>query len=760
MFHPEEKVTLRDPLIPYTRQLQLLNIFLRDQMSVARYKLIRDGWYKETNNLKSQCISVRGQSTGNLAVLTGYKGTMQATENETVCFQVDTCSRLIWEDTLYEQMKKIKQTTRSLDEFKQKVEAKFIGKFFLLSYSRRSKKIASFDWNQTEDSMLGHDNPITYKNYFKNKYGVSSDQPEICVVKAPGGDAYLPQHMNLTVVSDECADIYDKAMDITNMPIHQRLQTLDKFVSELNQARHKATSSGESAGDKAKREMRLGFNIAPKGRVVQAIALTVPKITFKTRGGLRDFQANEVKREWRNTSGYVGETRAIRDWTVIYDKRHYQGNNIESEFMNTFTHYCRKRNFNLRSGDPWAPPKFKDVEFSDHGSYRRYLNPKDTFVLILIPDGILGSEIKVRFTRAVDFGNIEPSSNLQPTSVQFAKVENISTATKMFGVWENMAVKAGNVLYRCDPMLPKGSPINMEKTWVFGLDIAHNGLSKPSVAVLSTSMDPMEGSLRNVFEDWKMLPPRLDILSFYTMWELMDAALERGFERIGKDPNRLPEALWVFRDGVSEGQLLEMVSKEYNGIKRAVREFNIKHNLKKKLKWKPAVEFIVVQKNVHARFAEKLPNGRIATPRSEAVVIHNYVTSARVWDFIGWFNTSGKNRPMRYVVVKDELELAKRAPVDLFQLCYAMCYTYSYGIPFPFGNPNQPSPIKIAKHFAENVSQGILPGDQSEVDFEGCVASERPRVCTVSHTPTPEPGLTRFPTVPGTKLDVDTKITE
>merc|ERR1719499_466644 len=112
-----------------------------------------------------------------------------------------------------------------------------------------------------------------------------------------------------------------------------------------------------------------------------------------------------------------------------------------------------------------------------------------------------------------------------------------------------------------------------------------------------------------------------------------------------------------------------MMGKEVNGIRRAVNDFAKKIRQKgSKTKWKPKIQFIVVQKKILWRFGE-IKGGQIRTPSHEAVVLHEHVMSHRVWDFIGWFNTSGKNRPLRYIVVRDELKLAQDpgSAVDLFQ---------------------------------------------------------------------------------------------
>lgn len=743
--------------IPYTRQEQLLNIFLRDQMTAARYKRIFDGWYRETGDLSAQCEIVRGRgNTGNLAILGGFEGSMKKTGAQTVVFQTDTCSRLLWEDSLHVQLNKLKQTCRSEEEFKLEAEKKFMGKYFILSYSKRSLKISGFDWNQNERSTLGHDNAMTYKDYFKRTYGVKSDLPELCVVKNRDC-CYLPQHMRLTAVSGECKDIYDQAMAKINMPIHYRMRKLDEFVAELNKSRDNfkngefAKGGGNGGGNggggnggggggpgrNPPRDLRLQFNIASRGKAIPAICLKVPKATFKTRRGLSTIDASVVKREWKNTAGFLDDAVKCNKWSVIYDSREDGRfrDGVQGEFMNCFSRYCQRRGFNIRSGTPWGEPRFRAVDLSNHSQYRRYILDDDQIVLILIPDGLQGSEVKVRFTRACQ------STKNREFRHQFAKIENISAHTKMFGVFENMAVKMGNILYTVDPCLSPASPIQPAETWVCGMDLSHaKGGGKPSIAVLTMCMKPFEGSLRNVHHTWQMNPPKKDILSYELAWNMMSNSLETAWQRIGKNPALLPKSIWVFRDGVADGQLPEMMSKEVNGIKRALTQFQKKYKLKPK--WKPPLQFIVVQKKILWRFGEMTPDGQVRTPRNEAVVLHDYVMSARVWDFIGWFNTSGKNRPLRYIVVKDEMKLSKNpgGAVDLFQFCYSLSYMYAYGIPFPFGNPNQPSPIKYAKHFAENIAQGILSTDSSMMSLQ---SSSGPMLAMgnphVRQNPTPTP---------------------
>lgn len=200
---------------------------------------------------------------------------------------------------------------------------------------------------------------------------------------------------------------------------------------------------------------------------------------------------------------------------------------------------------------------------------------------------------------------------------------------------------------------------------------------------------------------------------------------------INKDPKRLPKAIWFFRDGIADGQIREMNSKEVVGIQRGLREFARKHKIKAEdgKMWTPKVMFIVVQKHILDRFGEVTQGGSLRPPK-KAAVLYDYVLSIRLWDFIAWYNVRGKNRPLRYIVIKDDLKLAaKGGAVDLFQFCYALCFTYCYSAPFPLGNPNQPSPVKYAKHFAENIAQQILTTDISFDSFRTNRNLNRPHLC-------------------------------
>jgi len=82
-------------------------------------------------------------------------------------------------------------------------------------------------------------------------------------------------------------------------------------------------------------------------------------------------------------------------------------------------------------------------------------------------------------------------------------------------------------------------------------------------------------------------------------------------------------------------------------------------------------------------------------------------------------------KPLRYVVIKDELKLNSvtgnnkfNGALDLFQFIYSLLYTYTFSIPFPLGGTSQPAPIVYAKHYAEVFSQMISSHDHCLHDLQ------------------------------------------
>ena len=156
-----------------------------------------------------------------------------------------------------------------------------------------------------------------------------------------------------------------------------------------------------------------------------------------------------------------------------------------------------------------------------------------------------------------------------------------------------------------------------------------------------------------------------------------------------------PQQIFVYRDGVSLGELDKVARKELNAIRRAAMIISVDFP-------RPNIEFMVVQKRVNARFFEQSYNGLIGA--NPPVIIDTDVVSTKFWDFYLIACGAPKDKvanPVRVIIVNDDLKLGdKNSKNDLELFTYALCNLY-YGWG---GSVKIPHVIKYADKIAEMYS--------------------------------------------------------
>ena len=341
-------------------------------------------------------------------------------------------------------------------------------------------------------------------------------------------------------------------------------------------------------------------------------------------------------------------------------------------------------------------------------------------MFVILPDGTEGSEIKARFTKAVQTQKLAGNKGCL---VQCILTRNAFNKNAALGAFEDALAKCGNVLYELVPIIPKGSPYEnkLNKIWTIGLDVSHNK-EKPSTAMAVLQTLPFQGTHRGMRCVAHLNKPRTEVIPFAAMVTMTYECLMKEQAKIIETKTR-PQILMVFRDGVPDNQLKEVYGKELVGILRGIRLARDALKRKGVKKWKLKLQFIVVSKSPIEKFGVRDDyNGNIVPLNFPAVVFRG-ITSNKLWDFFMWnyhYNKQQKIdniKPLRYVVLKDELKLGEREgsndPIGLYEIINCLFYSYCFAIPFQMGGTSQPGPIVYAKHYAETFAQMILQTDES-----------------------------------------------
>ncbi|XP_077505791.1 protein argonaute-2-like isoform X2 [Amblyomma americanum] len=233
-------------------------------------------------------------------------------------------------------------------------------------------------------------------------------------------------------------------------------------------------------------------------------------------------------------------------------------------------------------------------------------------------------------------------------------------------------------------LLPKEMPKMFEKpVIIIGADVTHPAPEenlRPSIAACVGSLDAIpskfHASIRIQMED-SAATSRLEIImDLKGMMKEMLVAFYRA-------TRHKPEKIIFFRDGVSEGQFMEVRNREVSAIRLACQELSPNET------YEPALTFIVVQKRHHTRFIPA--NDRDGVGKCGNVppgtIVDSVVTHPLDFDFYlcSHFGIQGTSRPSHYYIVWDDSSLTAD---ELQKLCYYLCHTYarcsrSVSIPAP-----------------------------------------------------------------------------
>ncbi|KAI4604089.1 hypothetical protein KJ359_000216 [Pestalotiopsis sp. 9143b] len=230
-------------------------------------------------------------------------------------------------------------------------------------------------------------------------------------------------------------------------------------------------------------------------------------------------------------------------------------------------------------------------------------------------------------------------------------------------------LKAGGINHSLDPGV---TLVKDGKTMVVGYDVTHptNMAGKaenvPSMVGMVSSTDPQ-------LAQWPG-----------TAWaqagrvEMLDANLEAKFEdriRLWKknNPRSTLDNIIIYRDGVSEGQFMQVLEVELPRIRAACRKL---------CKPEPKIALIVSVKRHQTRFYPTDPNNMTNSRNiKNGTVVDRGVTLARVWDFFLTAHTAlqGTARPAHYTVLLDEVfrhTYRAEAANNLEKITHEMCYLF------------------------------------------------------------------------------------
>ncbi|KAG5643974.1 hypothetical protein DXG03_009263, partial [Asterophora parasitica] len=398
----------------------------------------------------------------------------------------------------------------------------------------------------------------------------------------------------------------------------------------------------------------FGISIDPEMAVIPARELRPPRLTYKVGSvSVRDGSWNilDVKfhRGARVTSWWV---------VVIRDGMGMVNGPTDPKLQGLvagFSNKCARSGMTMPEGRPRLIPINLLPEHTDPGrtnaielirtTLKNAVEPgrKPSFILVLLEkrDNFIYPAIK-------RIGDME--LGLHTVHMQLGKALN-DDSKKQDQYFSNVALKVNTKLGGINHLLDDGAMkwLTKKKTMMVGIDVTHPGPGSregtPSIAALVASID----------DSFVQFPATLRIQQSKQemLGELENMLLERllAYERKNKV---LPQRIFVFRDGVSEGQFDTVIKEELPQILDAFKKLETKE---RKTKYRPQLSIVICGKRHHARFyATNSANADRNGNTRPGTVVDKGVTAVFDFDFYlqAHAGLQGSVKATHYTVVYDE----------------------------------------------------------------------------------------------------------
>ncbi|XGW10333.1 hypothetical protein V3C99_012093 [Haemonchus contortus] len=587
----------------------------------------------------------------------------------------------VWDVMNYE----LDLVNRDIEKFQSKMEGLFIGETVFARYNNKMYRVAGIDYNMTPDSTftLNNGSLTTLKNYFEKQYSLiirAHRQPVLVSegkIKQPNGApqyAYLlPELCYPTGLTDAMRKDFRHMRELskhTRLDPEKRRQTTERLLSMIHH-NDKCCALLERWGIHLDRRL-----VSFKSRELN------PERLF----GLHPEGYTGLRAEWaksvRNNGNFRGVT--LRNWVVVAPNT-AEGDRLSSLFIEEVKLVGEV--MRIQVNYPMLQISKDSSPVSYHEAVREAIaragrQPIHMIVLILPDDN------KARYDSLKSW--LCSETNIPSQCVQMGTLRGRQSdggRNKNFGsivlkIVLQMNCKMGGALWKVN--------IPMKNAMIVGYDLYHDStLHGKTIGACVSTTDQ-------------------DYTQFYSQTRPHENPTELG-NNLGHfikkalrkyyiaNNHSLPEKVFLYRDGVGDGQIHYVKDQEVTLVQKACEEVVLKENAKQPIK----LAFIIVTKKVNMRIFKGAPDSKLSNP-DPGTVVDTVVTRPERYDFylVPQFVNQGTVTPVCYNVIFDNTGLK---PDHHQKLAFKLCHLY-YNWQ---GTVRVPAPCQYAHKLAFMVAQSI-----------------------------------------------------
>eukprot|EP01083_Nonionella_stella_P171953 588664_1 len=722
-----------DEEISPERRTQIFQLILSSILMRSGFKYIKfpsKGWYpvnsnKHLNHVSAVYHNPRYAKLRTIGVLRGFRASVQTCRNGTgASLKVSNINRVLHSMTLGRELEEL--YAQNPERYAQNVH-RFVGRKALYLLTQSVIDIAEIQIDQDETSTFstvrdGKKVDISHKDNLLQRGVVTNVKHEqYGLVLDKRNFSFLPQFVYILFDHDLSKKQCKDALDFLAQNVDHELESVNHFIS------HVISTQNHTECKQDQVDISSLIRISPNASVVTAYPLPKMRISIKTDGETyKDCDEVSIKYDWKDIHDVIIPSSKPINVLLVGVEQH-----MINKLRKQMDGYFRRRKFKCQFIKHIEEYIAADIWDTDELHRQLISNPFELLILIL-PNIHDGSKLKRKVHRMCLELGIKSQFFLDDALYDSnqSKLRN-----KAWGMMSDIIYKMGASTYKLAPVLRNNARINIRNTMVLGLDICHptriRSTSRPSIACLTSLYgDIMTPNISQQKSAMFLNKNRQEICAYKACTKMVLNVLTQQLLR--EDIGELPSTVFMFRDGVSDSQIAQMVSKEMTGLLLAIRQVKKLEQIKKKYAdikaWKPKLEWIVVQKRILDRFSG---DGSFELNKdSPAFIIPSGdVVSGKYFEF---YAQIGKRSPCRILFIRDDLKLRDvkggDGVMDVAQFIYSTHWIYPPCIPFQMGPLNVPGAIKYADHYANAWQDMITTADCSIQDIKTSESLHNPQL--------------------------------
>lgn len=440
-------------------------------------------------------------------------------------------------------------------------------------------------------------------------------------------------------------------------------QTADmiKFAVSRPQQRMQATNEGKNAlnwaGDPILKH--FGLQVSSDMLKIKARLLKNPRIQF---GGSQIDPGNRGRWDLRGKRFHSPNPNGLQSWGVgVFPGRGGVDQSIVNQFLASFVRAYQAHGGRISNPRPNIQVLPADAGVAVEKLFKTTgdafkLRPQILIFIVPSKDSLVYHRVK----KSCDCRYGVVSQVMQYAQVQKNNGQYISN------VLMKVNAKLGGTTSQAIPNPAQGSKPFSKPTLIIGADVSHAspGSLAPSTAALTISLDKFGGRYAAAVQTNGQ---RVEMITEDNFRNMLAPLGRHWVQNIGG--GRMPQHIYYFRDGVSEGQYQHVMRQEVPRIRAIMKEVG------GDVDWSGTLTVVICSKRHHVRaYPEPRAADNNGNPQP-GLLIEQGVTSPHEWDFYLYSHIAlqGTSRPVHYTILQDQ---ANHGPNQIQNMIYEHCYHY------------------------------------------------------------------------------------